>query len=299
MNQFIKKILVFFILLSVLSVIIVFFLDFLGWSDTSYKKLKSTGEVSLILGDSRAAQGIHPDVINKELLGERYALPIFNFAFTARTSPYGEVYYNAIEKKISGTNIDNGLFILAVDPWSLSFNEGETLNNLREMPECLSEVDYYMKPNFQYIWKYARPIPLFSLMHLKDDGWLEIDVSMDSVSLCKRIENKKREYSKDKISRSEYRIQWLNKTIDYLKSRGHVVMCRIPASPWFYELEDSLWPNFEEDMIIISKDKNIPYFSFKNHHNKYQTIDGNHLYKDDGGVFTKDLCDSIKYKGII
>lgn len=294
MRLFIKSIFLFTLIAILLLGAVTFVIDELGWSDWTYKRFRESGEKSLILGTSRAAQGIHPDVIENELSNLNYAFPIYNFSFTMPTSPYGEVYYKAIEKKLYSQSYNNGLFIVTVDPWSLGFEEEEDESCLRETDGCLAGVKTYMKPNFFYLWKYARPLSFFSAMELKDNGWLQVNVPMDSLSVKKRMDNKKMQY-KDKISRkSDYRIKWLVKTIHMLKARGSVFLCRIPTSQYFYDKENANWPEFEEDMRIVAKTNDISYITFKNVLINYRTIDGQHLYKDDGAKFTKDLCDSIR-----
>lgn len=294
MRLFLKSLFYFTLIVILLLVGVLFLIDGLGWSDWAYKRFRETDEKSLILGTSRAAQGIHPDVIEKEMSNMNFAFPIYNFSFTMPSSPYGEVYYKAIEKKLYSQSYNNGLFIVTVDPWSLGFEEEENEVNLREKDGCLAGVKTFMKPNFIYLWKYARPLSFSSAMKLKDNGWLQVNVPMDSLSVKKRIDNKKYQYKDKKSCKSDYRIKWLVKTIQMLKTRGYVFLCRIPASQYFYEKENANWPKFEEDMLNIAEKNGIPYFSFKNVLLKYRTIDGQHLYKDDGAIFTKDLCDSIR-----
>lgn len=297
MKSFLKYIVIFsgIILLSVLSVYTI--LDMYGWSDWAYKRFTRKGYKSLILGSSRAAQGVQPSIINEELKNSIYVLPIYNFSFTVSASPYGEVYYNAIVRKISGNQSNSGLFIMSVDPWSLSFLSNEdTVGEYREESGCLNDIKIYIKPNFIYLLKYAKPLSFDNVMKLQDDGWLQVNVPMDSVSLNERIESKKREYADVKISKSDYRLKWLEKTIDLLKSKGVVFLVRIPATKYFFDIEEKSWPTFETDMNVIAKKKAVDYISFANALGRYRTIDGQHIYKQDGEKFTKDLCDSIKVR---
>ena len=293
MKSFIKSLALFSCIIVVLILSAYTALDALGWSDWAYKRFRTSGEKSLILGTSRAAQGIHPEVINKEMQEMGFELPIFNFSFTSTSSPYGEVYYNSIIRKLSSEEYQGGLFILAVDPWSLSLTNEDTDKELREETDRLNGITQYMRPNFLYFWKYAKPLSLNS-MKLQDDGWLQVNVPMDSVSLNERIERKKREYADAKIFKSDYRLEWLEKTIDLLKSKGDVFLVRIPATKYFFDIEDNSWPTFESDMNKIAKLKRVGYISFTDALGRYQTNDGQHICKQDGVKFTKDLCDSIK-----
>lgn len=293
MKQFVRSILVFslFVLAVILSVFCL--IDEMGWSDWAYKRFRTSGEKSLILGTSRAAQGILPSVINKSLDGMGLYLPIYNFSFTGTASPYGELYYKAVDKKIDKSSYKNGLFILSVDPWGLSINE-EDKDVYREYNRCLAYVDVYMKPNFQYMFKYISPLSNDKSMTLHDDGWYELDIPMDSLELERRIDNKKKEYGNVTIEKSQYRLNWLAKTIQLLKSKGRVFLCRIPPSDYFVNLENRLWPDFDNDMNIVAKNNDVTYISLIHAHSLYRTIDGQHIYKEDGKIFTKELCDSIK-----
>ena len=59
--------------------------------DPFYNKLTSTTDKGLILGDSRALQGIDPDYLG---------FSAENFAFTIGHSPYDRSYIKLIKKKL-------------------------------------------------------------------------------------------------------------------------------------------------------------------------------------------------------
>ena len=92
--------------------------------DNFYFKFTTPKQSSMILGTSRALQGLIPEIINKEL-----NIDIYNYAFTVMNSSYGPSYLNSIKKKLN-KNSKDGVFILAVDPWSIStkFNPSDDLN---------------------------------------------------------------------------------------------------------------------------------------------------------------------------
>lgn len=292
MRRFFYSLCFFFVILMMFSIPFVGYYDYYGEYDWAYKRFLNDGERSLVIGTSRAAQGIHPEVIYKELRGNGFNLPIYNFSFSRPTSPYGEVYYNAIKKKISDECYTNGLFVVSVDPWSLSDN-GDSCQ-LQESKGCLSYVNFFMRPNLQYIYKNFKQLSRSSSMRLHDDGWLEVDVPMDSASVAKRMERKKIDYQDAIIEKSHYRLSWLAKTIDLLKKRGTVVLCRIPADEYFIDMENKFWPSFEIDMEKLADKYSVKYISFINTISDYRTTDGNHLFKEDGERFTRNLCDSIK-----
>jgi hypothetical protein len=86
-----------------------------GHADSFYEKISSPKQKNLILGTSKAAQGVQPEILKKQLNQE-----FFNFAFTLQSSSYGKVYLQNIQKKLDTTSSTSQDFILTVDPWSIS-----------------------------------------------------------------------------------------------------------------------------------------------------------------------------------
>ena len=89
-----------------------------GGVDAFYGRFASPAAGSLVLGTSRAAQGIRPAVLAARLAGQ-FEGPLLNYAFTLTHSPYGPAYLASIRRKLR-PGVRHGLFIVAVDPWSLS-----------------------------------------------------------------------------------------------------------------------------------------------------------------------------------
>ena len=108
-----KRFLRFFAVIILFSLIIFLsIINFGNWSsDNFYYKVSSSKKGSMIIGSSRALQGLNPDVLNQNL--NRY--DIYNFAFTNLHSPYGLQYYNAINNKLNNSKNDN-IFIISVQP---------------------------------------------------------------------------------------------------------------------------------------------------------------------------------------
>lgn len=86
-----------------------------GATDAFYSKFASPKQTSLIVGSSRAAQGIHPHIIDSVYGSQN----IYNYAFTISGTPYGKAYYNSIVRKLNKTS-KNGVFIIGVTPLTLS-----------------------------------------------------------------------------------------------------------------------------------------------------------------------------------
>lgn len=125
-----------------------FFAD--GYTDPFYLRFTSEKQENLILGTSRSAQGILPSVLEKEI-----DKSFFNFSFTILHSPYGDVYLDAIKHKLKKKSNDQ-VFILAVDPWSISSSSSDPNDNreFREKDLILDNMHLFnYSPNFEYLLK--------------------------------------------------------------------------------------------------------------------------------------------------
>ena len=154
-------------------------------TDYFYNRFTTEKSASLILGSSRAAQGIDPQSMKSEDLSELY-----NFSFTNYNSPYGDCYLEAAKKKFSGTK--GGIFILEVNPFILS-NYKENMSSEEEIfGECETAPSNMLlmnaDPNFEYIARNyvedfksligVKPRPYAIYLH--DSGWLEIEIPHDT-----------------------------------------------------------------------------------------------------------------------
>lgn len=304
MKNFVVKSLIIGCAVVALFVAFCFCLRSWGLSDWAYKRFTVGKQHSLVIGTSRSAQGIQPEIINECFVENTdFCLPIYNFSFTVTSSPYGEIYYDAIRKILIDDcyegEVKKGLFILSVDPWGLAMEEEWDSQGYREETSCLGEIKLMgINPNLQYLAYYFHLRDMTWLdrtMRLQNDGWLKVNFSMaDTTLLNENIKQKLILYRDYRITQSAYRLFWLEKTIDLLKQYGNVYLCRVPVHKEMLEIENEKWTSFDDDIKKISDSHGVPYFSFVNDVDKYHTIDGNHLYKDDGALFTKNLCDSIK-----
>jgi hypothetical protein len=171
-------------------------------------------------------------------------------------------------------------------------------------------------PNFEYILRYY-PEPYYTLLfkqirkntnsklrkyikgfqnyssELREDGWLEVTVPMDSISFKDRLLphiERHREYLANR-NFSQYRLDYLKKTIELLQQHGRVVLVRLPVSKSFFEMETRYMPHFNDLMNQLSARYNIPYYALDN---IYITTDGHHLFKRDSRKISAEILNKIK-----
>ena len=268
-----------------------------GCSDSFYLKFATPKQNSLILGISRAAQGLQPAAFKKEL-----NVDIFNYAFTNRHSPYGSAYFTSIKKKLDD-KARNGTFIISVNPWNLS-SSGADPNDpslFREWGACVDktrDVDIY--PNYRYLinnlkGNYYQLLFGSSTTCLHDDGWLEISVDMDTAVVNRRTRDKV-EYYREKLSRyhfSDTRLDYLKQIIRYLNKHGEVYLVRLPVSPGIMAVENEYLPDFDTriaPLMLLVKG----YYDMTCFNGEYRYTDGNHLYKESGLKVSLRVADWIK-----
>jgi hypothetical protein len=290
MGKFLFKSFSFIFLAIGICIDIFFFFKLDGYTDQLYLRFTTPKQTSLILGTSRAAQGIEPSVINNVLQRS----DIYNYSFTIVHSPYGPTYYKSIKSKLrEGTK--DGVFIITVDPWSISGPRRDP-NDSTNFPESKlalgKTTQVNMNPNVFYLAQsYDKSFyELFSEdttsgIFLHNDGWLEITINMDSRSVSERLAAKVEDYSQNMLRNYNYstlRMGYLIKTIEFLKNHGQVFLVRLPVSPQMLSIEDKLMPDFDFKIDSISLKMNIPYKNFKSSAKEFQYVDGNHLYKASG-----------------
>lgn len=295
MKKFILKTFAFSSLM-ICIIIAYFILTVDGYDDPYYIRVSSPKQNNLILGTSRAAQGIVPDALSNTL-GKSF----FNFAFTLAHSPYGPVYFEAVKRKLA-TDKDN-TFIVAVDPWSISSicPDPNDIANFRENNHCLNSPFINTSPNLAYWIKYfdRKFIKLIlvkdTTTFLHNNGWLQINVEMDSTSVRKRTIEKVSLYN-DKLSEykySEIRCEYLLKIVKYLSERGVVYLVRLPVGQGIYNIERKYMANFDE---VISESIKLAdgYLDMSQHGPLYQFVDGNHLYKKSSLSVSEEIALWIK-----
>lgn len=279
-----------------------------GHVDRNYYKFTHKAG-SLILGISRAHDAISPAIIEQEL-NNFIQKPMLNFAFEKSQSSYGAIYLNAIKHKIDTTS-NNGLFVLSVSPGNFLITKGlkDSANIELDKNTILGKMtNFNSHPNYEYVRKcYDGSLyrgllkPQEMLINIHPDGWLEFKSrklskeKQDAIKehWMKLTNNGYRQVAKYQ-KKSEYRMQMLEETINYLNNYGTVIITRLPIDSSFLALEDNFWPDFNKRINVISNRQQVPYFDFSTTGNLYDSYDGSHLYGESAKRFTKTLCDSIK-----
>lgn len=275
-----------------------------GNTDDNYRHFVGPKPSNMIMGDSRGVQAIVPDILDAKFKGRNF----INFAFNITDSPYGKVYFEAIKKKIA-PNTKNGIFILTVDPWSLSADKGLPEKELPDTRSPLANMHFYdANPNYEYLIR-NYPRSWFNIYkdreevaksntYLHKNGWMEVTVNVHPDTVAARVVKKVEEavISSKQQEVSAYRIQALEDIIDFLKDKGSVYIVRIPPSIKVLEIEKKYSPGFSKLMENVSRKHSVRFFDFSPNAKDYIYTDGNHMYKESGRVFTAQIADSIIIK---
>lgn len=302
MRTFLKKLSIACLLGILLHAGFAFFAD--GKTDAYYLRFTDTKKPSLIIGTSRAAQAFMPERFNRCLEQRQLSGPMFNFSFTSISSPFGEIYYHAITEKIDTTS-GKGLFIVTVEPYAVGLKHtDEAAGSRPEEDGQLASTHYFNStPNLEYlISNYHYGWGRLLLQHsgfyptevvLQPNGWLKVDVPMDSATVARRTKSKMKglEYALGNWSLSAERLQWLEKTIRFLQRHGEVYMLRLPITKTFLDFENVLMPEFDNAVRTIASNCNVPYNDMSGLGAAYSYKDGHHISKDSAVPF----CDSVAH----
>ena len=265
-----------------------------GQIDAFYGRFTTPLAGSLILGTSRAAQGIKPAVLLARL-GGQFEGPLLNYAFTLTHSPYGPAYLRSIQRKLR-PETKNGLFIVAVDPWSLSLTGPEgafpednsfigQLHQVSQNPNLAYLTHYQTKPFYRLPLDYAT-----ATERLHPDGWLEVNIGTDSAQVRARTARKLQDYRRLAASQhlSAGRLQALRQTIQFLKPHGRVVLVRLPVGPSLLKLEQAYQPGFDQLVRQMAAAQAVPYLDYSAQ--PFATTDGNHLQREASAAFSQRLA---------
>ena len=267
-----------------------------GYTDPYYIRFTTSKQSSLILGTSRAAQGLQPKIFNEELNRDDF----FNYSFTIGHCPFGKVYLESIKRKLN-PEMNGGIFIVCVDPWGIS-SKNEDPNDIkifRENKRSLKMKFVNLNPNIFYLLSYYDKHYINLLRHIKtplllhSDGWLEVTVKMDSASTHNRRQELIKRYKEKYLPRykfSSVRYGYLSKTIDFLKDFGEVYLVRLPVHLRMDELDNLLVPDFNEKINYLCYLHNVRYLTFENELLDYEYTEANHLWKESGAKVSERIA---------
>lgn len=293
-----------FSILSVAGIYAVFALAN-GNSDPYYLKLTTPLQQSMILGSSKAAQGLQPSVFNEVIYPDNNK-HFYNYSFSLDDSPFGPEYLKSIKKKLDPSTKD-AIFVITIDPWSLSGGKEEITDTLqfREADGCLANSrSVTMSPNIFYLLNAYNPsyyqillsLKLQKREFLKKDGWLEIRVPMDSVSVKKRTIVKVQYYVETMLNEYNFsptRLEYLAKTIEFLQKHGTVYLVRLPVTEEIFAVDDQYMPDFDSKMMHLADKYNLQYYNYRTQDHVFDYTDGNHLFKTSGEVVSRQLSEWI------
>jgi hypothetical protein len=304
MSTFLLKIGLYLTLLGVVHLGFAYFSD--GKTDDFYLRFTTKQAPSLIVGTSRCAQGINPDSLQDICRTSGHATPMYNYAFTSMSSPIGETYYKAIQAKISPDS-KNGLFILGVEPYALGEVPNPTSDEPRESIGQLYDAHFFNTyPNFEYLLKHYNygwgrmMLTSTGLVRnnntLHENGWLQIDIAVDSITAHKRaldiIQQRRDDIGKFRLS--DDRIFWLNKTIELLKQHGDVYLIRVPICKEYYDFENELVPEFDTIVRSAALNHQITYRDFNDMSHLLTYKDGHHMQVSATAIFSGHLSQWLK-----
>ena len=270
-------------------------------TDYFYNRFTQPKADNLILGSSRAAQGINPAEIAQES-----SVEFFNYSFTNYNSPYGKCYFAAAKKKFTETK--DVITILEVNPFILS-NYRKNMEGVNEIfeeceaaPSNMWTVD--VEPNFEYIIRNysedlrtltgikARPYAIY----LHNDGWLEIEIPYDTAYFGKNTEEKVRNYNElvQKIKPSAARWKALEEMVFYFKQFGKVFLVRVPVSPEMAIIEKDYYPSFHSEVEAFAKRNDVEFLDYFHLNDSLFFTDGNHLHRESAQRFSEVLGADIK-----
>lgn len=275
-----------------------------AFTDPFYLRFTTKKKKSLVIGTSRAAQGVVPEVMNEVWEKSGMHIDLYNYSFTIRSSPFGKPYLKSILKKIEGSSkSEESFFIVAVDPWSVStlFHSAEEFEEQNFAPNNMRFID--INPNPEYVFKNVDNRLLMILRkfrhdghpRLMDDGSLKITNSKTPQELEPITNERIAEYlnlSKSN-SFSAVRFGWLKNTIDSLSRSGNCILVRIPVHPKMKKLEEDSMPDFDEKISELAREAGVPYLNYLNLSGTLQSTDGNHLDRKSAIFFSTILAEDI------
>ena len=131
---------------------------------------------------------------------------------------------------------------------------------------------------------------------LRSDGKVLVNIRMDSSAVQRRTTRKLKLYRENYYSNhdfSQYRYDYLRKTIEYLHRFGDVYLVRLPVGSEMSELEREFIPDFDDKMRVLCSQFDIPYINLFDRSGQFRTIDGSHLFYDSAVETSKIISHQI------
>lgn len=301
MRAFLVKVLVAMVLALVLHAWAGTLAD--GRTDGNYLRLTSARQRSLIIGGSRAARGLHPDVIDREL-GEGFVEgPMYNYAFDIGISPFGPAYLHAIEQKLDpGTR--NGLFLIEVDAWMLvgPKNAPNIVDSFPENERALGvQHTFNMYPNYEYLLRH-RQRGWGALLRknkvwaeLREDGRLAVlPDGSDGEEVKRQLIAEYRDHRAPASAYSTAREAYLERIVALLRKHGRVVLVRLPVAPELGVYEDRLAPDLNERMDALAMRYGATYLDLQYLLDSVRFDDGSHLFDTSGATVSRRIAQMVR-----
>jgi hypothetical protein len=283
--------LVLFVAITLSVWLVLLYIPSRGFSDRFEMKFNEPCG-SMITGSSRALLSMSPDEIDPTGFFQK---PFLNFAFTQRTSPYGEVYYHAISHKLfSGTK--NGIFLLEVNPLAIY----TASDSFAESGLILGRMHFFnLNPNPEYVLLnsehalyqlYLKPPAANNNVVYHSSGWNENTIDADTSLRSKKIAEQYTAHEKlfKEWENPAYRLHWLERTIQLMKAQGNVILVRVPVRPEMRELERKYYPGFDELMDSIAERNKAKYWNYLDDEG-YDFYDIHHMTGPSAKRFSSEL----------
>lgn len=267
-------------------------------------KVSGPQQHNLIIGTSRIAQALKPSTLKEEL-----GVDFLNFAIDASTTSYSIMYNNAIREKID-PNTKNGVFILSLDPWTLSRAHDPKTKEIiyTENESALGKLYTFNPPlNIEYLYRDCNTgwgnilitnLRNNSTVNGHRDGWVEVTRPTDKAFVQARKESKlkARRAGLENVSFSQDRLIALEELIEFLAPKGEIYLVRLPVDPDFVELEYELMPNFNLIVDSITNKYDLDFYDMQYLNTEVIFNDGHHINKEYAPFITQKVAEWIKLK---
>lgn len=258
-----------------------------GRNNIALYKVSGEKKQNLIIGSSRIAQALNPDVFYEQTQRD-----FLNLAISLSSTSYSEMYNEVIFEKLD-ENTSDGIFILALDPWIIS----------RKYDECTNKELYPENDdNMANLWSYNTPLNVQFLIkdyqyawgnilvtNLRNNatvighknGWIEVTRPLDQETVDRKKKSKitgLKENAKE-MRLSFSRLQALHELVSFLKTKGKVFFVRLPIDQELYEIENNFMPNFTDIAQRIEVKYDAPFLDLQYLSKDVLFNDGHHINK--------------------